>query len=100
MRGTSRAIVNADHFNVMFPTLLNMRRVLGHAYYAAWYAFDFLVAVARKAFWPFLAGRAKRGSPPNSGFSGAGVLAPLLPQPPILSASLARQLPQSAGDET
>jgi hypothetical protein len=77
-----------------------MRRVLANSYYAAWYAFDFLAAVARKAIWPFLVGRAKRGSPPNSGLSGAGVLAPLLPRPPILTASLARQLPQFDGDET
>jgi hypothetical protein len=43
--------------NVGFPTLSNMRRVLGQTYYAAWYAFDFLATVVRKAFWPFLGKR-------------------------------------------
>jgi hypothetical protein len=76
-----------------------MRRVLYHSYYAAWYAFDFVAILARKA-WRFCSAPTKRGSPPDTGFCGAGVLAPLLPRPPVLSASLAKQLPQSDGDET
>jgi hypothetical protein len=77
-----------------------MRRILGHSYYAAWIAFDVLAIVARKALRLFSAAPTEGGSPPDTGFSGAGVLAPLLPRPPFLTASLAKQLPQSYGDET
>jgi hypothetical protein len=77
-----------------------MRRVLGHSYYAAWIAFDVLATVTRKALRVFSATRTERGSPPDTGFSGAGVLAPLLPRPLLLTASLAKQLLQSDGDET
>ena len=92
--------MGADDLNVRFLALPNMRNVLGNSYYAAWYAFDALATVARKALRLFLATHTKRGSPPDAGFSGAGVLAPLLPQPPLLTASLAKQLPQSDGNET
>jgi hypothetical protein len=77
-----------------------MRRILGHSYYAAWIAFDALAIVTRKAFRLFSSARTEGGSPPDAGLNGAGILAPLLPRPPFLTASLARQLPQSDEDET
>jgi len=76
-----------------------MLRVLGNTYYAAWITFDWLAIVARKALRLFSATRTERGSPPDAGFSGAGVLAPLLPRTPLLTASLAKQLPRSDVDE-
>ena len=100
MRGTSCAFLGADNFNVRFPTPTNMRNIAGNFYYAAWYACDALAIAARKALRLLSAARTKRRSPPDSGLSGAGVLAPLLPRPPLLFASIAKQLPQSNCDET
>jgi hypothetical protein len=77
-----------------------MRSILGHSFYAAWIAVDALATVASKALRLFSAAGTRRGAPPDAGFSGTGVLAPLLPHPPFLAASLGKQLPQSDGEET
>jgi hypothetical protein len=77
-----------------------MLRVLYNSYYAAWSTFDIVATMARKA-WRFCsAAPTRRGSPPDLGLGGAGVLAPLIPRPPLLSATLAKQLTQSDGDES
>jgi len=84
-----------------------MRTILGHPRYASWIAFVVLALVAlyagedpRKALRLFAAAPPQANSRPDSGLCGAGVLAPLVPPPPVLTGSLAKELPRFDADET
>jgi hypothetical protein len=79
-----------------------MRRVFSRLQFAAWavavvalYALENPLTMFR-----MISGRhAERDAGPDTGLSGAGVLAPLNPPPPILFASVAMELPRSDVDE-
>ena len=80
-----------------------MRPALKRFRFFAWA----VVVVALYAFasprmaWRMLAARnAHRNSGPDTGLSGAGVLAPVPPPPPIIVAAMANELPRTDGDET
>ena len=61
-----------------------------------------LYAIANpRTVWRMIASRnAHRDSRPDTGLSGAGVLAPVHPPPPIIVASMAKELPRTDDDET
>ena len=48
----------------------------------------------------FAAAPPQGNSRPDSGLTGAGVFAPLVPPPPVLTGALAKELPRFDGDES
>ena len=77
-----------------------MRHVLSRLRFFAWAVAVYAVANPRTA-WRMLTARfTHKDSGPETGLSGAGVVAPLRPPPPIIVASMANVLPRIDVNET
>jgi hypothetical protein len=80
-----------------------MRRTLRRLHFAAWAVFIVAIYVFTnpRAMWRMVTARHdQRDAGPETGLSGAGVLAPLVPPPPIIVASISMELPRSDVNET